>query len=231
MKNIFNHTAVPPRRLIRLISVMNIVPAAVLLPIMSPKLFLPAFCCNIGVSISILLMIPDTFRDYVSSLWFALVTMLLSAAASVVVCLCEDRKILVTVYSFVSLVPLAVCLGVRIVKMMGDVDYLTTKVTGWEIMLCLVKHCMLSVFMIIMACSCVTAAFYPAMTIMALPVSVLFYVLVYARISSAGPIVTFTAGSDAEDESDEVQSQGVFMASSIRVNYKTMYNRLCFLLD
>mgnify|MGYP003098471725 FL=1 len=231
MKNIFNYTAVPPRRLIRLISVMNIVPAAVLLPIMSPKLLLPAFCCNIGVSISILLMIPDTFRDYVSSFWFALVTMLLSAAASAVVGLCEDRKILVTVYSFVSLVPLAVCYGVRIVKMMGDVDYLTTKVSGWEIMLCLVKHCMLSVFMIIMACSCLTAAFYPTMTIMALPVSVLFYVLVYARITSAGPIVTFTAGSGENDESDEVKPQGVFMASSIRVNYKTMYNRLCFLLD
>lgn len=66
---------------------------------------------------------------------------------------------------------------------------------------------------------------------MALPVSVLFYVLVYARITSAGPIVTFTAGFGENDESDEVKSQGVFMASSIRVNYKTMYNRLCFLLD
>ena len=135
---------VSPRATVRVISLINLILSALAgaLSGFGSALFTTLFGLN--VSASILFMVPDEYNDYRSSVFYSALTMSLSVFVSLLLGMdLIGEKLCIILYVLCSMIPLCACLISRTFKAMRDENYLVTKVSGWEIMLCLIKMCFL----------------------------------------------------------------------------------------
>ena len=89
------------------------------------------------------------------------------------------------------MIPLCTCLISRTFKAMRDENYLVTKVSGWEIMLCLIKMSFLVVFMSVGLLTSMCAMLFARswVRILAILFAGFFYALIYLRNITSSPIL------------------------------------------
>ena len=221
------------RDLIRLISILNIVASPLFCTILNHCISLWVLIYSVCVSTAILMMAPDMYDDGRASGVIAFLTFIASSLLSAVSGCRMMSARLMPMYLAVASAPLAVCLTVRTYKMMHDLDYLTMKVSGWEMMLCSIKHCFIAFFMVFSigldVSSSLLSVEHPFMPHLALAVSAMFYVLMFIRSMTSCPIVAYSGSGIPSGESD-VETSAFFPEKS-RTDYQNMYDRMCQYLD
>lgn len=222
---------VSPRGTVRVISLVNLFLSVLAGALSGYRSAVLATIFGFNVSVSILFMVPDEYKDFRNSILSALLTMLLSVAVS---CLSGaggiGEHVCMLLYILVATVPLCACLTYRAFMMMRDENYLLTKMSGWEMMLCLIKMCFLAAFMMfcMLTSVCVILFGRTWVWILAILVTGGFYAMVYLRNITSSPIMHFTEAGLPVGERDVAACS--FQPFKVREDYSYMYDKMLSLL-
>lgn len=132
-------------------------------------------------------------------------------------------------YVIVASFPLALSLTMRTIRVMKDIGFLTIRISGWEILLCLIKYSFLAFFMVAEVFSVFCSAFGEEMAAW-IPRTILFltsalYALIYLRNMVSGPVIGFSvSGAPSNGKDAEI---GAFVPEVSMTDNRTMYNRMC----
>ena len=132
-------------------------------------------------------------------------------------------------YVFVASFPLALCLTIRTIRVMKDIGFLTIRISGWEILLCLIKYSFLAFFLVAEVFSVFCSAFGGEIAAW-IPRTMLFmasalYALIYLRNMVSGPVIGFSvSGTSSRGNDAEI---GAFVPEVSMTDNRTMYNRMC----
>lgn len=213
-----------PRRTIRCLSLANLTIPPLICFFLDSGNLVHMMLFDVCISISIVLMISDIYNDWQTSLTFASFTFLVSVVLSVAF------SILVSLgYVFVASFPLALSLTMRTIRVMKDIGFLTIRISGWEILLCLIKYSFLAFFMVAEVFSVFCSAFGEEMAAW-IPRTILFlasalYALIYLRNMVSGPVIGFSvSGAPSSVKDAEI---GAFVPEVSMTDNRTMYNRMC----
>lgn len=226
-----------PRTVIRGVSVINLILIPLICLIMGMRITLSDIIYGILISVSIIIMMPDTYKDEKVSKWFAIVTMLLTVVMTIMDCLVSrflDSDLAgYIVYPLLCSIPLAVLFTLRSFRMMSDIQYLTMKTSGWEIMLCVVKQSYLMFLMSILSIVSSLSGALPDSAIwprvILLLIALILFSILIVRSITASPIISYTEGGMPMAEKDVETC--AFVPEQSKEDYKVMYNRLCSFLD
>ena len=117
----------------------------------------------------------------------------------------------------------------RTIRVMKDIGFLTIRISGWEILLCLIKYSFLAFFMVAEVFSVFCSAFGEEMAAW-IPRTILFlasalYALIYLRNMVSGPVIGFSvSGAPSSGKDAEI---GAFVPEVSMTDNRTMYNRMC----
>ena len=100
--------------------------------------FLSGLTLSLNTSFSLLLLLPDNYKDFRRSIISAGVAVLISFSASVSAIAGWIRPAL-ALLSLAAIVPLSVCFIFRSFDMLRDVQFLMMTASGWEIMISMIK--------------------------------------------------------------------------------------------
>lgn len=223
---------VSPRATVRVISLINLILSALAGALLGfgSALFTTLFGLN--VSASILFMVPDEYNDYRSSVFYSALTMSLSVFVSLLLGMdLIGEKLCIILYVLCSMIPLCACLISRTFKAMRDENYLVTKVSGWEIMLCLIKMCFLVAFMSVGLLTSVCAMLFARwwVRILAILFAGFFYALIYLRNITSSPILHYTDTGIPLGERDVYSC--VLHPSKFKEDFSYMYDKMLALLE
>ncbi len=217
------------RKSIRLLSIIHLLTISIISIVAEPRMFAVLASCGAGISISMILMIPDTYKDWKMSGRIAWITFLVSISSAVTLSLMKRLSLATVVFPFLSVVPMTVCLTIRSFWMMKDICYLSTKVSGWEILLCVMKSCFMLFYMVallsVYSYAVILKNGFGWFSLVPLAISFALFVLVYVRCITSGPIISFTPSGAPVGEKD-IESCA-YLPESSRSNYKQMYDKIC----
>lgn len=197
-----------PRRTIRCLSLANLTIPPLICFFLGSGNLVHMMLYNVCISISIVLMISDVYNDWQTSLTLASLTLVVSVALSVAFSMGFNAILVSLGYVIVASFPLALSLTMRTIRVMKDIGFLTIRISGWEILLCLIKYSFLAFFMVAEVFSVFCSAFGEEMAAW-IPRTILFlasalYALIYLRNMVSGPVIGFSvsgapsSGKDAE---------------------------------
>lgn len=218
-----------PRRTIRCLSLANLTIPPLICFFLGSGNLVHMMLYNVCISISIVLMISDIYNDWQTSLTFASFTFLVSVVLSVAFSMGFSTILVSLGYVFVASFPLALCLTIRTIRVMKDIGFLTIRISGWEILLCLIKYSFLAFFMVAEVFSVFCSAFGEEMAAW-IPRTILFlasalYALIYLRNMVSGPVIGFSvSGAPSSGKDAEI---GAFVPEVSMTDNRTMYNRMC----
>ncbi len=221
------------RKSIRILSAVHLFLVSLICLVAEPDLFAVMTSCGAGISISMVLMIPDTYKDWKMSGRIAWTTFLLSVCSALALSLLGRLTLVVFIFPFLSIVPIAVCLTARSFRMMKDICYLSAKVSGWEMLLCVMKSCFMLFYVIVL----LLVAFYAVVfrnrigwfSVVPMAVSWTLFAVVYVRCITAGPIISFSSSGIPVGEKD-IESCA-YLPESSRNNYRQMYDKICRVVE
>lgn len=220
-----------PARILRTLSVLNLVLTAILFNLFCTDAATVYDILGLYVSSSILLMIPDTYKDGRPCVVCGLMSMALSLAAELTDVFLLDmvtRPVLsVIVCPLAASLPLAVCLVCRVMGIYRDTEYLTMKVSGWELMLCIIKGSYIATFYTIFTVSVLYMLFlgveHSWLSIGAIVLGAVFFLLLFVRSITGRPIVCYTAAGAPECGKD---AAGVGVEEKAEILRIGMYSKL-----
>lgn len=221
-----------PRNAVRMISLFNLVFSILAGMAHGVGTALVSAVFGMNVSISILFMVQDEYKDGRASVLNAILASSVSAAVSVLLGFgILSESVCVLLYLLAVTVLLGRCLVVRTFKMMDDEKYLLVKVSGWEIMLCLVKMCFLTFFMTVLLLSSAFLVMFDGVWARVLSVAVVgaFYAVMYVRNMTSSPLVSFTASGVPVGERD--MSETPLHPFKAKEDFSYMYMKLQQLMD
>lgn len=218
-----------PKRTVRCLSLANLTIPPLLCFLLDSSNLIQMMLYNVCISVSIVLMISDVYNDWQTSLTFASLAFALSLVLSVAFATGANAVWVSVGYVLVASLPLALCLTFRTIMMMKDIGFLTIRVSGWEILLCLIKYCFLAFFMLTEVLSVFCAAFCSKLSFsfprLCLIIAIGLYSMIYLRSLLAGPVVGFSlAEASSESNDGEVCP---FVSEPPMSDNRTMYNRMC----
>ena len=218
-----------PRRTIRCLSLANLTIPLLICSFLGSDGLVQMMLFDVCISISIVLMISDIYNDWQTSLTFASFTFLVSVVLSVAFSMGFSTILVSLGYVFVASFPLALCLTIRTIRVMKDIGFLTIRISGWEILLCLIKYSFLAFFLVAEVFSVFCSAFGGEIAAW-IPQTMLFmasalYALIYLRNMVSGPVVGFSvSGTSSRGNDAEI---GAFVPEVSMTDNRTMYNRMC----
>lgn len=218
-----------PRRTIRCLSLANLTIPPLICFFLGSGNLVHMMLYNVCISISIVLMISDVYNDWQTSLTLASLTLVVSVALSVAFSMGFNAILVSLGYVIVASFPLALSLTMRTIRVMKDIGFLTIRISGWEILLCLIKYSFLAFFMVAEVFSVFCSAFGEEMAAW-IPRTILFlasalYALIYLRDMVSGPVIGFSvSGAPSSGKDAEI---GAFVPEVSMTDNRTMYNRMC----
>ena len=218
-----------PRRTIRCLSLANLTIPPLICFFLGSGNLAHMMLYNVCISISIVLMISDVYNDWQTSLTLASLTLVVSVALSVAFSMGFSTILVSLGYVIVASFPLALSLTMRTIRVMKDIGFLTIRISGWEILLCLIKYSFLAFFMVAEVFSVFCSAFGEEMAAW-IPQTILFlasalYALIYLRNMVSGPVIGFSvSGAPSSGKDAEI---GAFVPEVSMTDNRTMYNRMC----
>ena len=213
-----------PRRTIRCLSLANLTIPPLICFFLGSGNLAHMMLYNVCISISIVLMISDVYNDWQTSLTLASLTLVVSVALSVAFSMGFSTILVSLGYVIVASFPLALSLTMRTIRVMKDI-----RISGWEILLCLIKYSFLAFFMVAEVFSVFCSAFGEEMAAW-IPQTILFlasalYALIYLRNMVSGPVIGFSvSGAPSSGKDAEI---GAFVPEVSMTDNRTMYNRMC----
>ncbi len=221
------------RKSIRLLSIIHLLTISIVSIVAEPRLFAVLASGGVGISISMILMIPDTYKDWKMSGRIAWVTFFASVSSAVTLSLLGRLSLAAVIFPFLSVVPMTVCITLRSFWMMRDICYLSTKVSGWEILLCVMKCCFMLFYIIallsVYSYAVIRKTSFGWFSLIPLALSLGLFALVYVRCITSGPIISFTSSGVPVCEKDIESS--AYLPESARSNYKQMYDKICRVIE
>lgn len=221
------------RKSIRILSIIHLLVISIVSLVAEPQLFAVLASCGAGISISMILMIPDTYKDWKTSGRIAWITFLLSVCSTMTLCFMSRLSLAALIFPFLSVVPMTVCLTIRSFWMMKDICYLSAKVSGWEILLCVMKSCFMLFYMIallsVYSYAVMLKNHFGWFALVPLSISWALFAVVYVRCITSGPIISFTSSGAPVGEKD-IESCA-YLPESARSNYKQMYDKICRVME
>ncbi len=220
-----------PARMLRTLSVLNLVLTAILFNLLCPGAAIVYDILGLYVSSSILLMIPDTYKDRRLCTACGLVSMVLALSAELtdafVLDMVTKPVLSVIVCPLAASLPLSVCLVCRVVEIYRDSEYLTMKVSGWELMLCIIKGSYIAIFYTIFTFAILYMLFlgveHSWLSIVATVLGAVFFLLLFVRSITGRPIVSYTDAGTPECVKD---AGGTGMEEKAGALRSGMYSRL-----
>ena len=222
-------------RILRILSLVNLSFSLAAFFIHTGVLLSVLLSISANVSMSILLMAPDTYIDGRTPVRCGIASVSMSAFVWTMLVIQSIRNKLcmsVLLLPVAATVPLAVCLILRSSSMMDDVPYLTMGVSGWEILLDNNKMNFIVGSWAIM--SFVTASvLYPStfgrvLSGIVAALSLFLYVIMLIRSVTSGPVIGYTDDGRPYGEKDVETS--AYIREKPRMNV-LMYNKICQYLE
>lgn len=142
----YTHTATA----LRVLSIVNLAFSVPSFTLAGWESFLSGLTMSLNTSLSLLLMLPDNYRDFKRTILSAGVAVLISLSASVSAIAGWIRPAL-ALLSVAAVLPLSVCFVFRSFDMLRDVQFLMMTASGWEIMISMIKCTFISFFSVIAA--------------------------------------------------------------------------------
>lgn len=215
-----------PRKLVRVISFLNLVVAVTVSLLAGHGRWLVSAVFSLDVSMSILFMIPDEYNDSLLSVISALTASVMSMTVSAMPAFGVPENFMILLYASAVVVPLCCCLVVRTFRMMRDEDYLQARLSGWEMLLCQIKLCFTVFFMALLVLPLIFIVVFRGVwwNATALVLASAFYALLYLRSVTSSPIVRFNAAGRPEGERDVASCS--YYPFKEKDDYKYMYGKL-----
>lgn len=220
----------------RRLSLANLLLIPLLTILSGRTLNLSMLTYGVLISVSVILMIPDTYNDGKASVLTGFAVFISAMFAGAADCLFYPdwgggiaREL---VYPLLAGIPTAVLFTVRAFRMMGDIVYLTIKTSGWEIMLCVIDQCYLAFLMALVAMNSSMAGMSGRgivwWRVIVLALSLSLFGIVYLRSITGGPVISY---SESGVPSGEKNVEECACQDGSASNYKVMYDRLCGYMD
>lgn len=224
-----------PRRVIRYLSVLNLVLVPTLYFVLGGEIGYCVIVYSINISTSMLMLMPDTYKDSWISVCFA-AAVLATAVGIVILCVFVHPAVSIFYIGYgLAGVPLSVLLTIRAFRMMDDPAYISMKISGWEMLLCMIHFCYLAFFLVVLVYSLVLFFYADAAPgrvwpkLLALLMSLSLFLIMYARSCFGSPIISFTKSGKPAVEKDGESC--AFLPEKLRKDYKKMYASLCNYLE
>lgn len=220
-----------PKILMRSISLFNVASNSLLCLLFGNSSIYIIGVLVLSVSTAILLMISDMYNDSGSSLFCAFSALCASLVTTLMDCCLAGASpiVLSVIYGLCALVPLMACISTRTYLIYNDIRYLTVKLSGWEMMLCLLKVCFMvasvTAFFVFILIAGNVSGNARWLQILVLILAFLIYALIYVRTMTCSPIVTFTRAGNPIGEKD-VGTCAALQART-KEDYEVMYAKLC----
>ena len=212
---------------LRVLSVVNL---AFSIPAFMPfgwESFLTGAVMSLNVSLSILLMLPDNYRDFKRSMASAGAAVLISLPASAMAISGLVRPAM-ALLSAASVIPVSVCYAFRTFNMLKDVPFLMMTASGWEIMISMIKCTYVSFSNILGSLAFASVAISGMgglwISIPGCLAAVLTYSVVFIRSISGVPFVIWTADASPICDNDVYKTAYLDVGDGTD---KFMYKKIC----
>lgn len=220
-----------PARILRALSVFHLVLTAILFNLFCSDAAIVYDILGLYVSSSILLMVPDTYKDGKLCIACGMVSMGLAMSAELTEAFLLDKAmkpvLSVIICPLAASLPLAVCMVCRVIGIYRDTEYLTMRVSGWEIMLCLIKGSYIAIFYTIFTFAVLYMLFlgmeHSWLSIAVTVLGVVFFLALFVRSITGRPIVCYTENGSPECGKD---ADGTGVEEKAEILRSGMYSRL-----
>ena len=189
--------------------------------------FLSGLTMCLNTSASILLLIPDNYRDFKRSIVSAAAALLISMSASVTA-ICGEIRPALALLSISAVLPLSLCYALRSFDMLRDVPFLMITASGWELMISMIKCTFVSFSNVIGTLAFASVVLSGAggmwVAVPAALAAVIFYAVIFLRSITGTPFVTWMGDSSPMCDNDV--SKSAYLDAGEGTD-KYMYKKLC----
>lgn len=220
-----------PARILRIISVLELLSTAILFNVFCRKAAMVSDVLGLYVASSILLMIPEAYKDGKHAVLCGTVSILISMSAGIADVFFLDGGwrpgLSMILCPLAASLPLAICLVHKACRIYRDSEYLTMKASGWELLLCIIKGSFMAIFFTVFTVAVLFAVLSGGertwISVAAIVIGAIFFLTLYVRSITGSPIVSYSSGGTPECEKD-IRSSACLFPKSVSGN--GMYPKL-----